>query len=339
MAKRPVKNSDSTPDLEPFFGHEIGQFRSALKLAHLRLLVMIEEVGQVSLAAEALNMTQPAASRILTEMEALMKCQLCRRASRGVVLTQYGKALSKRGRKILLELREADREITQLKIGNGGTVHIGAVSAPSMSLVVPAVNAAMRKFPSIEINIDVDNSNVLIRDLLSAKYDFVIGRIPDDANTNLFTFHEIGVEKASFAVRNEHPLMLRHSVSIADMAKFEWVFQPPGTLLRRAVEELFLKHNLRLPSNLVNTPSIVLGLALLKSSDCIMPVSQDMAAFITDQSGDIGKIAQLPTNFELIVRPYGLITMKDRMLTPTAQSLYDLIREQANSIMDSQKQS
>ena len=89
--------------------------RAGLKMSHLRMLVTIEEHGQVSAAAAALNMTQPAASRMLSEMEAIVKSPLCQRASRGVVLTQFGEALAKRAKKILLELREASRELAQMK--------------------------------------------------------------------------------------------------------------------------------------------------------------------------------------------------------------------------------
>lgn len=313
--------------------------RSGLKLIHLRLLVMIEDLGQVSLAADALNMTQPSASRMLTEMEAIMKCSLCRRASRGVVLTQFGKALARRGRKILLELREADREISQLKLGNGGTVHLGAVTAPAMSLVAPAVNLAMQKFPGIEINIEIETSNVLIRDLITANYDFILGRIPDDTHPDQFNVHEIGTEKACFAVRNTHPLLSKDAVTINDMVDYDWVFQPPGTLLRRAVEDVFLQKKTRLPRNTINTPSTVLGIALLQLSDCIMPVSQELADFIVGQSSEIGQIALLPIDFNLSVRPYSLITMKDRILTPSAQLLYDLVLSQSTKDLSSQAQS
>jgi DNA-binding transcriptional LysR family regulator len=312
--------------------------RSGLKLIHLRLLVMIDDLGQVSQAANALNMTQPSASRMLTEMEAIMKCPLCRRASRGVVLTQFGTALARRGRKILLELREADREISQLKLGNGGTVHLGTVTAPAMSLVVPSVTLATQRFPGIEINIAIETSNILIRDLASANFDFVLGRIPDDVHPEPFNVHEIAIETACFAVRDSHPLLKQAAVTLEDMTPFDWVLQPSGTLLRRAVEIRFSQKKIPLPRNIITTPSTVVGVALLRQSDCIMPLSQEMANFVVDQKGEIGGIALLPIDFELSVRPYALITVKDRMLTPSAQMLYDLILGESEKLISSSAQ-
>ena len=74
----------------------VALLRSGLKLSHLRMIVAIEEHKQVSAAADALNISQPAASRMLTEMETILKAQLCDRVSRGVALTAFGRAFARR---------------------------------------------------------------------------------------------------------------------------------------------------------------------------------------------------------------------------------------------------
>jgi hypothetical protein len=61
--------------------------RAGLKLNHLRMIVAIEDSGQISAAAETLNISQPAASRMLAEMESILKTPLYERVARGVVLT------------------------------------------------------------------------------------------------------------------------------------------------------------------------------------------------------------------------------------------------------------
>ncbi|MGO7565852.1 LysR substrate-binding domain-containing protein, partial [Rhizobium johnstonii] len=76
--------------------------------------------------------------------------------------------------------REASREIGEFKSGKGGSVFIGAVTAPSMSLVVPAINKVRKAYPGIEINIQVETSNVLALELLAARHDFIIGNAADD---------------------------------------------------------------------------------------------------------------------------------------------------------------
>ncbi|MBY3174633.1 LysR family transcriptional regulator [Rhizobium leguminosarum] len=303
--------------------------RAGLKLNHLRMIVAIEDSGQISAAADVLNISQPAASRMLSEMESITKTSLYERVARGVVLTTFGAALARRARKILLELREASREIGELKSGKGGSVFIGAVTAPAMSLVVPAINKVRKAYPGIEINIQVETSNVLARELLAARHDFIIGRIPDDLNPRLFEVTEIGIERACLIVRSSHPLMKQKTSSLADVRDYDWVFQPPGTLLRRTIEDVFLSRGVALPENIVNTSSLLLTCAVICETDAIAPVAVDVAQFLASQGSNASDVRMLPIDFDINVKPYSMITARERALPPSARLLYDIILEES----------
>jgi DNA-binding transcriptional LysR family regulator len=311
------------------FGDD-GLLRAGLKLNHLRMIVAIEDSGQISAAAEVLNISQPAASRMLSEMESITKTSLYERVARGVVLTTFGAALARRARKILLELREASREIGELKSGKGGSVFIGAVTAPAMSLVVPAINKVRKAYPGIEINIQVETSNVLARELLAARHDFIIGRIPDDLNPRLFEVTEIGIERACLIVRSRHPLMKQKTSSLSDVRDYDWVFQPPGTLLRRTIEDVFLSHGVALPENIVNTSSLLLTCAIICETDAIAPVAVDVAQFLASQGSNASDVRMLPIDFDINVKPYSMITARERALPPSARLLYDIILEESH---------
>lgn len=309
-----------------------GLLRSGLKLSHLRMIVAIEEHKQVSAAAGALNISQPAASRMLTEMETILKAQLCERVSRGVALTAFGRAFARRARTILLELREVDRELSALKSGTGGSVFLGSVTAPAISLAVPAIQQVSAAYPGIEVNVRVETSNVLARELLDARQDFIIARVPDDLNPRLFNVTEIGIEKACLIVRKGHPLLEKPAVGLADLPQYDWVFQPAGTLLRRRIEELFIAAGVALPSTVVNTSSILLTTAIVCGSNAIAPVARDMAVFIADIGAQAGKISILNTDFEIDIKPYSLISVKGRALPPSAKLLYDLILQRSRTL-------
>jgi DNA-binding transcriptional LysR family regulator len=324
---------------EPLFPGEgsdnlqgVGLLRSGLKLSHLRMIVAIEEHGQVSAAADALNISQPAASRMLTEMETILKAQLCERVSRGVALTAFGRAFARRARTILLELREVDRELSALKSGTGGSVFLGSVTAPAISLAVPAIQQVSAAYPGIEVNVRVETSNVLTRELLAARQDFIIARVPDDLNPRLFNVTEIGIEKACLIVRKGHPLLEKPVVGLADLPQYDWVFQPAGTLLRRRIEELFIAAGVALPSTVVNTSSILLTTAIVCGSNAIAPVARDMAVFIADVGAQAGEITILNTDFEIDIKPYSLISVKGRALPPSAKLLYDLILQRSRTL-------
>ena len=305
--------------------------RSGLSLRHMRMIAALDDHGRVSAAAQVMNISQPAASRMIAEMEAVLDVKLCERLPRGITLTPYGKALARRARSILLEMREADREISELKAGKGGAVFLGAVTAPAIELAVPAIREIRRIYPRIEITMQVETSNVLARELIATRHDFIIARIPDDLNPRLFEARVIGVEKACLIVRRGHPLTKGHPLStgkpvrLEDTAAYDWVFQSGGSPLRQAMESNFLNRNISLPDRILNTSSLLLTLVMVAESDAIAPVSVQVAKFIQNPDGLAGAVDIVQTEFDIEVRPYSLITVKNRVLSPAAKMLHDFI--------------
>jgi len=302
-----------------------GLLRSALKISHMRMIVALEDTGQVSGAAHLLNISQPAASRMIGEMEGILGVTLCERLPRGVELTPFGATLARRARTILLQLREVDREIEDLKSGKGGAVFLGAVTAPAIGLAVPAIKRIRRDYPRIEISMQVDTSGVLARELLASRHDFIIARIPDDLNPRLFDARVIGIEKACLIVRRGHPLADGRQVQLEHLTDYDWVFQPGGSLLRRTIETMFISRNVPIPERVLNTTSLLLTMVMVAQTDAIAPVALDMAKFINAPDGLGGGIEILPIAFDIDVQPYSIITPRNRALSPAAQLLYDQI--------------
>jgi DNA-binding transcriptional LysR family regulator len=303
--------------------------RSRLKMSHLRMIVALEEHEMVSAAAQAMNISQPAASRMIAEMESLLDAQLCERLSRGVRLTPLGQSLARHARSVLLQLLRAEQEIIDMRTGRGGSVALGAVTAPAIDLAAPAISRIRSIFPKIELNIKIDTSNVLARDLLASRLDFIIARVPDDLDPALFDWLTIGVEEACLIVRSGHPLLAHSPVKLSQLNAYDWVMQPRGTPLRRTIENMFLAKNLSPPERLSNTASLLLTMIMVAKSDAIAPMSVEAAKFVATHDDAQGPIEILPTQFEIVVQPYSLIKVRNRAMSPAAQSVYDFVRIEA----------
>jgi len=89
-----------------------------LKLNQLRLIAIIAEFGQLSIAADELAITQPAASRMLSEIESTLGAKLFTRHAKGMVPTLVGQAICRRAHNLVVELRDLSREVEELKQGN-----------------------------------------------------------------------------------------------------------------------------------------------------------------------------------------------------------------------------
>ena len=299
--------------------------QSRLKLPQLRLVAALEDTGSVSAAAQFLNLSQPAASRMVAELEAMFDAPLAERLPRGVRLTPLGAALARHARSVLLQLAQAERELGDLKAGRRGAVAIGAVSGPAFDLVPATVQRVREIAPEIELEVKIDSSNVLARDLLSGRLDFLLARVPDDVDPDDFDSLSVGVEAAQCVVRRDHPLRAQRAATLADVAACEWVTQPRGTPLRRALDALFQNANLPPPRRILATTSLTLTMMTVARGRAIAAMSHEVARFACEGIAP-GALAILPTAFDFIVQPYSLISPRSRPLSLVARTVYETIQ-------------
>ena len=298
-----------------------------LKLTHLRLIAALAEAGQLTAAGRMLNLTQPAASRLLSEAEAIAGHRLCERLSKGIAMTAAGEALARRARSVLAEIAEAGREIGDVAEGRMGAVRLGAVTAPAVELVVPVLQRLQRQYPGLQAQLDVATSDVLVPDLVRGRHDFVIARVPAGTDARPFEQRSLSREQVALIVREGHPLARARSVSAADLEPFDWVMQPPGSLLRSTVEEAMIARGAPLPNCRLSTASLLVTLALVSRSNAIAPESIEVAQLVAGDGGLGRRVTVLPIDFEIEVKPYNLIRMRGQRLSRSAALVHDALIE------------
>ena len=110
-----------------------------LKPNHLKLIDEIAKKQKLQLAAETLSMSQPAASRMLADIEAYMGTPLFVRHPRWMELTQAGQAVLRHVRVVLWELETLEAEVESIAGGRAGVVRLGAVTGPAVGSLMPAL--------------------------------------------------------------------------------------------------------------------------------------------------------------------------------------------------------
>ena len=237
-----------------------------LHLKHLRLIAAIAQHRQVSIAAQTLGITQPAASRTLAEAEAMVGVPLFERHPKGMFLTDAGEGLARRARNILDELNDAADEVDRLRLGRGGIVRIGAVTGAAVGYVVPAIRALKTQSPGAEVHVDVATSEELIGGLLALRHDMILGRVQLRTAPDGLSMQRARGERVQIVASADHPAAGQDKVSLVDLVGADWVMQGPGAPIRRAVEEAFLNLGAPLPGNVTNTASLLMALALLPTA-------------------------------------------------------------------------
>lgn len=302
--------------------------RLGLKLSHLRLMAALREHGQISSAAAQMAISQPAASRLALELEGILGAPLYVRHARGVYLTEIGNHLAERAVRVLRELDDTARDITEMSDGQGGSVSIGAVTGASLERVLPVVKQARVTHPRVTVNIMVDTSDVLVEALLAGRLDFYIGRVPANEDPRQFIARTIGQEPVCLVARQDHPLTRMPEVSLRECVKYDWVLQPEGTLLRRGLERYLHQNHVDMPKKILSTSSMLLTLSLIAQTNAIAPLARAVSDFFEGDDGLGTRVARLPVADDLRIEPYGLVMQSARNLSPASQAFFNMLLSQ-----------
>lgn len=305
--------------------------RQGLKLTHLRLLAALDETRQISAAAAQIAISQPAASRLLAEIERIVGLKLYQRHARGVILNEAGRLLGERARWMLRGLDDAGREIVEIGSGQRGSVNIGAVTGPAIELILPVIREARLIYPDHDITIDVDTSDKLAEGLLGGRLDFYLGRVLPGFDATSVHMHLIGDEPVSLIVRTGHPLLGRAEVSLQDCLEYDWVMQPPGGLQRYTVDRYLLEHNYRPPNRVVNSNSLLMMLAMVTRTNAIAPISRAVADFYAGPDGLSARIETLPVAHKMAVVPFGIVTLRGYELPAASAEIHRMLLKNLGS--------
>ena len=294
-----------------------------LQWRHLRLIHAIDEYGQLSVAADRLATTQPGASRMLAEVEAMVGQPIFTRNPKGMTPTPIGEVLIRHAAELLQGLSATVSEVSAFGAGKTGSVRVGSVTGAAVAYLVPAIQTLKENAEGAEINVGVGPSGDLVQGLLNGEYDFVLCRVPPEHDTRQFDILRGRVETTEFLVRKGHPLLEVATPSLQDLSGYSWVIQGPGAPMREAIEEAFLSNNILIPQEIVNTTSLLVMIAYLQTSDAISPVSSEVAGLL--QTSQVGGMATVKPRQSIIISPYHVITKRGQMISPLAQNLLELV--------------
>lgn len=305
--------------------------RTRLKTRQLLLVVALAEEGNIHRAAAALNMTQPAASKLLRELEEMLDALLFERMPRGMKPTLYGDALIRHARAVLGSLDQAQEELIALKAGRLGHVAVGAITSPGVRVLPSAVAAVKRTHANMRVSVEIDASNVLLEHLAQDKLDVVLGRLSDEHDKLALRYEPLTGEPVCAVVRPGHPLLAGASdtpdtpdtpLRLADVARASWVVPPVASVLRHRFELMFQRASLAPPSNIVETSALLFITRVLEQSDMIAVLTGDVARYYAAH----GMVAILPLPMDCQMDDFGIITRADRLLSPAAEVMIEALR-------------
>ena len=232
------------------------------------------------------------------------------------------------GTAVFDDLRQALKDIDFLADPTAGEVRIGCSPILAMSFVSPVIERISRRYPKIVFHFIIVPLELLPRELSERNVDVVIaqrlGPIADERLDFQFAFN------ASFVVAAgaQNPWVRRRRIGLAELVNKSWTLPPRTSVLGSTAMEAFRSSGLGYPRTTVFVLPTEVRISLLLSGQYLTILADFALRFPAWRS----EIKVLPVELPIDRVQVGIVTLKNRMLSPVVRLFIDAAHEVAKPL-------
>ncbi len=299
-----------------------GLFSQRIRLRHLHTFVAVAQQGTLGRAAETLNLSQPALSKTLNELEQLTGTRLFERGRLGAQLTVPGEQFLTHAVKVLDALNTAGQALNRKEDASADVVRVGALPTAALGILPAAIGRFHQQQKSTSLQVATMNNTMLLAGLKSGEIDLGIGRMSDPELMGGLNYELLFLESLKLVVRPGHPL-LPETITLSRVMEWPVVVSPKGTVPRQNAEALLQSQGCKMPAGCIETLSASLSRQLTVDYDYVWFVPSGAVKEDLRQA----TLVSLPVPTQSAGEPIGILTRVDIPLSTGAQMLIAAIRK------------
>lgn len=214
-----------------------------INLELYRIFFMVAELKNITKASEALNISQPAVTKHIKNLEEQLGNPLFIRTKKGVVLNEYGEKIFLKVKQALTLLEESKREISQYKTMNIGTIKIGISTTLTRKFLLKCIKKFHEFYPNVVIDIYTDPTKDLIKKLKNGAIDIIISKFPQKQDFDL-DYIKLGETKYIFVANDKYYELAKKRISADELLKYPLLLQEFPSNSRESVDRYFKNNNI-----------------------------------------------------------------------------------------------
>ena len=296
-----------------------------LKFRHLLLIDTLGRTRNMHLAAQQMNLSQPAISKMLKEIESLLGFALFERQPRSMPPTALGEHVLRYAQIALNDARSFVEQIGSLREGGHGHLKVGGIFAATAIALPEAILQIKQRWPLLSIEVVEQTSNHLMEMLEEKKLDLAVARFTEQGQQQRYDFQPLAPEPFCIVVNSQHPLAEAGPTSLQQLVDLPWILYPVGTPIRARMERAFAEAGVAMPKNTVDTISMQTFLQVLRRGPMIGMLPDAMV----DSLLESGQLKTLDTPLHLAPQDYGILTRKGEPLVGAALEFAEILKENA----------
>lgn len=300
-------------------------FKSRVRLRHLDCFVTVAQTRNLGRAAARLSLSQPAVTKILNELEAILGTVLIERNRQGAKLTRDGETFLAHAISVLDALHAAGAAVGPQRERQHEAVRVGALPTVAPDLLPGALRRFRQEHAEAQVSVQTATNVALLGMLKGGEIDVAVARMAEPELLVGVSFELLYVEPLVATVRPGHPLAVVKGPALQDLLAYPVMVAAQGTIPRHNTESYFAGHGLKLPANYTETLSISLARQLTRTSDTVW-FAQLGAVRAELEDGTLVALTIPTTGAE---EPVGLARRSDASLGEAALALIAALREEA----------
>lgn len=227
-------------------------------------------------AANELNITQPAVTKHIKEIELNLNIKLFERNGTKIKLTKAGEILLKYTEEIFSVYQKMEFEIGQLQEKQKGTLRLGASTTIAQYVLPPILAEFRKRFPEIQLSLVIQNSEKIEELLANQKID--IGLIEAQIKNRTFHYFPFMKDEIVLVSRQNHSIFTKNNIKLDDLKNIPLVFREPGSGTLETIDLALKSKNIKL-----NELNIEIQLGSTESIKSYV-LHSDALAFLSIQS-------------------------------------------------------
>lgn len=294
-----------------------------LRLRHIRCFLEAARAGSLAEAAETLLITQPAVSKTIRELEAILGAELFDRSARKIRLNEAGRMFQIHGGAALADLMRAERAV---KAATGAAVklHVGALPTAATDLFPRAATEFAESHKHCLIHVTTGPNWLLLSQLREARLDIVIGRMAEPELMTGLGFEQLYSEDVILTCGPDHPLCGEKQAP-RRIGDYPMILPPKGALIHQTVRNYLASIGLPGIRPRFETVSLAFGRKAVQLSDALWFISRGVVA---DELA-AGTLGQIPLDAPMLAGPVGISIREDAPPSPERDDLIASLRDVA----------
>ncbi len=274
----------------------------------------------ITKASEQLHISQPAVTTHIKNLEEYLGISLFIRTRKGVVLTDIGQKIFIEVKKALNIFENVEQQLKIYQEDNYGVIRLGISTSLVRFYLLDYLTDFQKKYPNVKIEINTDPTIKNIKLLQNGMLDLIICKLPEQLDKDL-EFIKLGETSYEFVVNEEIAKKIKEPVNVNELIKYPLLLQKSPSNSYSSAQKLFKNNNINWESQFnIGSSSLLIDFAKIGYG-----IGYTTKLYVEKELQN-ESLLLLKTNLKMPKIDYGIITLKNNVLTTSCYNFIDILK-------------